>query len=273
MFMKRGLEVYSHDVVSALRISISFWVLIPFGIKYVRRLEKKYWKLIIISGVVGSGIPFFLFAKGQTEIPSSLSGMLNSLVPFFTLIMGVFMFQLKVKKKQVIGVLLGLIGAVGLVSSNGLDWSDSKISYAIFPILATMCYAFNVNLTKYKLQEVSSMILTTLGLCVIGPFTTVYLFTTDFIEVTINHPDSTSAIVYTVFLAVLGTVIAVIAFYALIKKTSVLFATSVTYMIPLVAIGWGVLENEPINMTQVISMLVVLSGVAILSTSPKAVGA
>ncbi|MBL4594753.1 MAG: DMT family transporter [Flavobacteriales bacterium] len=261
ILMKKGLEVYSHTVVAALRISIAFIVLIPFAIKSLKKVESKYWKYIILTGLIGNGIPAFLFTLAQTEVSSSLSGMLNSLTPIFALIIGILLFHSKPIKAQFIGVSVGLLGAGGLIFSNGLNIAGSNIYYILIIVIATICYALSVNIIKTHLKEVSSIVITSLSFLSIGPFIIIYLFTTDFIDTSINSPHSFQALFYIIILAVFGTALAIIIFNMLIKKTSTLFATSVTYLIPIVAIFWGVFDGEKVEISHIISIGITLLGI------------
>lgn len=261
ILMKRGLEVYSHSTVAALRISIAFIFLIPFALKYFKKVDKKYWKYLIATGLLGNGIPAFLFTKAQTEIASSLSGMLNSLTPIFALIVGILLFKTKPLKAQIIGISVGFIGAITLISSNGINLTNSNLSFTLLIVLATICYAFSVNIIKSFLKEVNSIAITALAFMSIGPFALSYLFTTDFVEVTQNNPLSNTALMYIAILAIIGTAISVMLFNMLIKETSALFATSTTYLIPIFAIMWGLFDTEQINYLQLIGIVIILIGV------------
>ncbi len=261
ILMKRGLEVYSHSVVAALRVSISFIFLLPFAIKHFKKVDKKYWKYLIATGFLGNGIPAFLFTKAQTEISSSLSGMLNSLTPIFALIVGILLFKTKPLKAQIIGISVGFVGAVILIGSNGINLKNSNLSYTLFIVIATICYAFSVNIIKTFLKEVNSIAITALAFMFIGPFTITYLFTTDFIDITIQNPLAFKALSFISILAIIGTAISVMLFNMLIKETSALFATSTTYLIPIFAIMWGFFDTESINYTQILGISIILIGV------------
>jgi len=261
ILMKRGLEVYSYSVVAALRISMAFLFLLPFAIKNLKKVEKKYWKYIIASGILGNGIPAFLFTKAQTEISSSLSGMLNSLTPIFALVVGILLFKTKTEKLKIIGIFIGFIGAIGLIASNGIDIENSKMAYGLFVVLATICYAFSVNIIKVHLKDIGSIVITSIAFISIGPLAITYLFTTDFITIFNNNSQAGIALFYIAILAVFGTAVAVILFNMLIKETSALFATSVTYLIPFFAIMWGIIDGEKINTIQLFSLIITIIGI------------
>ena len=261
ILMKKGLVVYSPNVVAALRISLAFIVLAPFAIKFVKKVKLKDWKYLVFAGVIGNGIPAFLFTFAQTEVASSLTGILNSLVPIFSLIFGVILFNTKPVKTQVLGIFLGLVGACGLIFSNGLPTENSNFYYTLLIVLATVCYALSVNVIKTYLKEINSIHIAALSFLSIGPFAIIYLLTTNFVAVTINNPASFVALIYISILAILGTALAIIVFNMLIKTTTTIFATSVTYLIPIVAIFWGLFDGETLSINQVISALITLVGI------------
>ncbi|MGB0887981.1 MAG: DMT family transporter [Vicingaceae bacterium] len=261
ILMKKGLVVYSPNIVAALRVSLAFIVLAPFAIKFVKKVKLKDWKYLVFAGVIGNGIPAFLFTFAQTEVASSLTGMLNSLVPIFSLIFGVILFNTKPVKTQVLGIFLGLVGACGLIFSNGLPTENSNFYYTLLIVLATVCYALSVNVIKTYLKEINSIHIAALSFLSIGPFAIIYLLTTNFVAVTINNPASFVALIYISILAILGTALAIIVFNMLIKTTTTIFATSVTYLIPIVAIFWGLFDGETLSINQVISALITLVGI------------
>lgn len=261
ILMKKGLEEYNHTTVAALRVTIASIFLLPFAFKYFASIEKKHWKYIIISGILGNGIPAFLFTLAQTKIPSSISGILNSLTPIFALIIGGLIFKRKTNHSNIAGVLIGLSGAIGLILSEGINLKNSNLSYSIFIIIATICYAFTVNIIKTYLKEVNSIAITALAFLSIGPITMIYLiFGTSFFK-NLGHTVSFLPLFQISILAIVGTALSVILFNILIKKVSTLFATSVTYLIPAFAIIWGVIDGESITFIHIICLSITLLGI------------
>lgn len=264
--MKRGLEVYEHTQVAALRIIISFIFLSPILFKNFKKIKSKQWIKIFIAGLLGSGIPAFLFTKAQTQISSSLSGMLNSLVPLFTVLIGVIFFGLKLKWLKVLGVIIGLTGALLLLSDGGnMNLMNEDFTYGFYVVLATLCYATNVNFIKTKLAEVNSINITSFGFLLIGPISLIYLLSTDFTSTLNNHPDALSGLGYIATLSVFGTALAVILFNMLIKRVSAVFASSVTYIIPVFAIFWGFVDGETLLISQLLGIFTILIGVYIVN--------
>ncbi|MCB9174140.1 MAG: DMT family transporter [Flavobacteriales bacterium] len=261
ILMKRGLVAYSHNEVATLRMVIAFLCFLPFILSNIKKVDRKYWKHLVIVGLFGNGIPAFLFTKAETGLSSSLTGMLNSLVPLFTIILGVLIYKVPTNKLKFIGVFIGLCGAAMLIGGNGLDIENSKTSYSIYVIMATLCYAISVNSIKKYLQDVNSIVVSSFAFLFIGPPLLVYLFTTDFVYTTINNPVAPTALMFIVILSVFGTALSLIIFNMLVKQTSALFASTVTYLIPIFAIMWGIIDGEVINLIQILGIVVILIGI------------
>lgn len=207
ILMKRGLEEYSAMQVGALRISIASIVLFPIALSRIRHVPKSKLLLLVLSGFLGNGIPAFLFTQAQLGIDSEIAGILNSVAPLFALMMGVLFFKLETKWFNIIGVFIGLFGAVGLLSV-GIKGFDTNLSYGIYIIIATMLYGTNINIVKKYFKEIDSITITSIAFIVIGIFSLVFLLAaTDFIVRT-GSSSSIKALGYVVILAVLGTSIA-----------------------------------------------------------------
>lgn len=266
ILIKRGLDFYSSIEVGALRISITFLVLSPIAIARISKLKRRDWKFLILVGLIGSGFPAFLFAKAQTGIDSSLAGILNSLTPLFTMIIGLSFFSLKIKWFNIAGVLIGLTGAIGLISISGGRSFEINFQYAIYIIIATVCYAVNVNLVKYKLHDVDALTITSISFFIIGlPVLLYLLIFTGFVREISTEPAALKALGYISILAVVGTAFALFAFNKLVKMASPVFAASVTYLIPVVAIAWGVLDHEKMSPLFFLWMAVILIGILLVN--------
>lgn len=266
ILIKRGLEVFSAVEVGALRVSITFLFLLPLAIKQLNGISKQDLIWLTISGIIGNLLPAFLFAKAQTGINSSTAGLLNSLTPLFTLLIGLTIFGIKTRWVNVSGVILGLLGAVGLISQTGGHSFEFNISYASYIILATIFYATNVNLIKTKLSHLNAIAITSITFGLIGiPAFAILIFGTDFFSQIATQPEALSGLGYISILAVVGTGIAMIAFNTLIKFTSALFASSVTYLIPVVAILWGIFDAEQFEPQYFVWILMIIGGVILVN--------
>ena len=266
ILIKRGLEVFSSDEVGALRIVITFLVLSPVALTRIRKVSPGNWKTLAIVGVIGSGAPAFLFAMAQRGIDSSLAGILNSLTPLFTVIIGLSFFSLRIRWFNIAGVLIGLAGAVGLISISGGHSFEFNFGYAFFIIIATICYATNVNIVKFRLKEVDPLTITSFSFLLIGLPVVIYLLlATDVISQVTHDQASLRGLGYVTILAVMGTALALIAFNKLVKLASPVFASSVTYLIPLVAVFWGFIDGEDFGWPQVAWMGLILAGIFLVN--------
>lgn len=263
--MKRGLEVFSDFQVANMRIFFSMVALLPLVLFRFRKVSRK--DLLPIAGVavIGSGIPPFLFTIAQTQITSAATGVLNALTPLFALIVGVLIFKTAFHKKQLTGVLVGLVGAVSLLlmaptlDAGGNNW------YGLFVVGATICYATSVNIIKRYCQNIPPITLNILVFSMIGPFAGIMLFSSDFVHRLTTVPGGWEAFGYVLILAVVGTAFATILFFQLVQETDAIFASTTTYIIPVVAVVWGLFDGEAIGWEYVIGLGLILLGVYLVS--------
>jgi drug/metabolite transporter (DMT)-like permease len=266
ILMKKGLVVFSAPELAALRISISFIFLLPFALTRFKKIKKENWKYLAFAGIIGNGIPSFLFAIAQTGIDSSLAGILNSLTPLFAMIVGYLFFKSKSKWFNVVGVIIGLIGAVGLIAASGNKTFLNNIEYGALIIVATIFYAFNLNVVKTNLKNVDAVTITSFAFFSIGLPALIYLLTsTDAIFKIQTNEKALTALLYVSILAVFGSALAVIAYNYLIKISSVLFAASVTYMMPLISYLWGVFDGEKFELIFFLWIFLILAGVYLVN--------
>lgn len=271
LFDSNGEALYSPLALGSLRLFLAGLVLLPVALKHFSKLKSKHFWPIVVVGLFGNGIPAFLFAISLSELDSGLAGILNSLVPLFTVITGVLLFKLKLKKMAFLGVVFGFLGAVGLVlmkSETGNE-GDNDLFYAFLIVIATICYSLSVNTIQHKLSGFEAVPLAALGLFLAAIPATVVLFFTDFKEVLISHPEGLLGLGYCLFLSALGTAFALMLFNRLVKESSAVFASMVTYLIPIVAVFWGMSFGEKYTVTQLLFGVVILLGVFIVKRSKK----
>lgn len=273
ILMKRGLfhegeAVLSPWQLATARLSIAWLVLSPVLLKHAGLL-RKHWLPLLGSGLLGNGIPAILFATGQTRIDSSLSGMLNSLTPLMTLVAGGLLFGQRLRAVHVIGVLIGLGGAGGLILLKQGDGMPTWSLYALLPILGTVGYGLSGNIVKQHLYGLPPVAISALALTFVGPICIVLALTSGLPETLMEHPAGWRAFGHVVTLAVLSSALALVLWNMLLQRTSALSASTVTYLMPVVAIGWGLLDDEYITWAQVGMIAVVLGGVYLVSVSGR----
>lgn len=268
ILIKKSLLYFSATEVGILRVTITFLFLLPVALKKVKQISRKMALYLTISGAIGSLMPAFLFAIAQTHIDSGLAGTLNALTPLFTLILGVLFFKITTKWYNITGVIIGLIGAIGLVYASSEQAFVFNLKYASFILLATICYAFNVNFIKIYLKELDSLTITVFTFFYIGIPSFIYvLLFSDIPSKLLETNENIIGIGYLSILAVAGTGLALIAFNKLIKLSSPVFASSVTYMIPIVALIWGVIDGEVFRLGYFVWFLLIIIGVLLVNAS------
>lgn len=271
ILMKQGLRAFTSDEVAGLRITIASAFMLPFLFKYYKIDFKKNFKGLVLMGVFGNLIPAFLFTKAETQISSSLTGMLNALTPLFTIIIGYMIYKSRIHKNQVVGVTIGFFGAIALVVfGDNQDEQSKNIMYSLLVAAATLCYAISVNGIKAYLGDIDSLRATTWSFTIIGPIAAIYLFGfTDVVDHATQHPEGLRALGYVSILAILGSAISVVIYNTLIKMSGTVFAASCTYLIPIVAIGWGLFDGEIVNLLQMLAVLVIIGGVWMINSVVK----
>jgi len=265
ILMKRGLEQFSPPQVAAIRLSVAFICLFPFVVRHIKRIEPSRWKFILVSGMLGNGIPAFLFTAAQTRVSSSAAGVLNSLTPVFTVITGYFLFKSIFSALRIVGVFVGLLGAVVLIVMHSEGEFSADVFHASLIVIATLFYGISVNTIRNKLSEVRPVLIAGFALSMAGFPALIYLLTTDFPQRIASGTPAQVSFMYVCLLAIFGTAISVVLFNYLIKLSGALFSTSVTYLIPIVAVLWGVLDGERMGAGLLIGMLMILSGVYLIS--------
>jgi drug/metabolite transporter (DMT)-like permease len=264
ILIKKSLTVFQFDQVGALRVVFAFFVMLPIGLVHMRKIPKEKWKYIFVMGMLGNMVPAFLFAKAQTQLPSSLTGVLNALTPLITSLIAVVSFGYQIKKIQVAGLVIAFLGSASLsiVGDSG-EWTSFNI-YVLFVVLAAVCYATSTNVIKAHLTQIRSLPLTASAVMMVGPFALFYVISTPLAEsIGADPPKAYQALGYLAILGIMGTAFALILFNKLLQNTTAVFASSVTYLIPLVAIMWGIFDGEKLFLAHYAGIAAIMVGVFI----------
>jgi drug/metabolite transporter (DMT)-like permease len=269
ILMKKGLQVYTPYQVGAIRMFISMISLMPFLVGHFRKVEKSRWKYLLIAGLCGNGIPAILFPLAETRISSALAGMINSMVPIFTLVLGVVFFKMKTDKGKALGIFIGLIGAILFVSGGNNVSGDSNYAYLV--VIATICYAVSVNTIRHYLLGLDAIRNTGFALLFSGVPLAIYLFSTDFVDRTMHTPGAAFSLSCVIILGLFGTTISTILFNHLIRISDALTASSCTYLIPVVAVLWGIFDGEKPALIHYIGFVLIISGVYLVTWPKKIV--
>lgn len=265
ILMKKALIGLTPIQLGALRILIASLFLLLIGFKSLREIKKRHYKYIVLTALLGTFFPVFLFAYAVNGIDSSITSILNSLTPFNTFIVGALAFGFTFKKQQLLGIIIGLIGTVLLILKGADLNPDQNYWFSILVVIASVGYAFNVNIVKKHLHDISalSIVAGNFLLLVIPAF--VVLCFTDFFSTFEYTETKLTALGYITVLAVLGTGIAKVFYNKMVHLASPIFASSVTYLIPIVAIFWGALDGEKLSLLQLFAGIIILFGVYLVN--------
>lgn len=264
ILIKKSLLVFSPFQIGSFRVGISGLILSYFGISALRKMDKKTMIWIAGVGFFGNFLPMYLFPIAQTQVSSSLAGILDSLVPVFVLVLGFLIFGVRSKSVQVVGALMGFVGALLLMVFTELESGESSMFHSLLIVLATVSYALAGLIIKERLNHVPSMQLSSAVFTVwMVPSLLILVFSGFFSEFQ-NAPEVWDSLGYLSILTVMGTAIAAILYYRLIQQTSAVFASSVTYLMPLVAVIWGILDGEELSIWFGIGGALILWGIYLI---------
>ncbi|MGJ8683847.1 MAG: DMT family transporter [Nonlabens sp.] len=255
--------------VGAGRTIVSGFILIAIGWKSFTSVSRKDWKWLFLSGLLGTFFPAFLFAYAQTEIDSAISAILNSTVPLITLIMGSVIFGIAFSRTQLLGVIIGLAGAVALVFSGMENNPEQNYMFAGLVFIACTCYASNVNIIKRYLQNIKPLAIATGNFVFILPLAIIVFFSADGASLEFTSEPVMRSIGFIVILSIFGTVAAKIMFNKLVQITSPVFASSVTYLMPVVGLTWGTMDGETFSIWQGLSTVVIILAVVLVTRDKK----
>ena len=264
ILIKKVLVVYSPLQTGSLRIFLAglvCWVLIAFQ---WRKMPWQVLKWAAIGGIVGNLLPSWLFSLAGSHLDSSVSGILNATTPLFTFLVGWLLFNRKSSPAKMLGIFIGLLGCVLLVLVNAKGGFSFNV-FALLPLAGTLLYGFHFNFYKTFLNEAPPIPAALLVMGTAGIPAGMVLFSTDFMARTAENNLSGTALGYVAILAVVSSVIGTMLSNKLNQLASPLMVSSVTYLMPVVSVGWGMLDGETINAWQVLGMLVIILGVFVVN--------
>ncbi len=281
ILMKEGLKVMSSIQMAAYRIALSGAIFSPFVFNHFKKIAKSDRKYVLLAGLMGSAIPSFLFAFAQKEISSSLAGVLNALTPIFTLLIAAIFTSLILSKSKIVGVVIGFLGAMALILSKYFSGNSTltffesieEVKYALLVIIATLMYGSNINLIKTKLSHYKAFVIATTPIFLVSIPAMIILLFTDWSNLDLYESEQIFKSFGAVSaLAIFGTAISLILFNRLVQLSGPVFASSVTYFIPFVALFLGYKDGENIGWMQLVGMILILIGVYLINKRSKSLG-
>lgn len=270
ILIKKGLVGLTALQVGSLRTIFAAMFLLLVGLRSLKDIKRAQWKWIVLSGFFGTFFPAYLFSFAETEIDSAIVSILNSTTPLLSMVLGIFLFGGVFITRKFIGVMIGLLGTTALILSGAAVNPDQNYWYSGLVILASLFYGFNANIIKTHLQNLPALAITTGNFMVIAIPAVIVLTTTGFFSSeVILAPAAPLSLLYIAILGVIGTGAALIMFNRLIQISDPVFSTSVTYLVPIVALGWGHLDGEGFSVVQLFSGLIIILGVIIVNKKRK----
>jgi len=265
ILMKLALRGLNPIQVGALRIIISALFLLLIAGYKIKLIQKRHWKYLFYNALVGTFFPVFLFSYAVLHIDGGIVAILNSLTPLNTLLFGFLFFGFSFSQRQLIGIVIGMFATIFLITKSSELNPNDNYWYTILVVIATVGYAFNVNILKKHLSDLDSVAISVGNYLVILFPAIIVLFFTGFFQSDFTSEHIVSALGYLSVLAILGTALASIFFAQLVKVSSPIFASSVTYLIPIVAIIWGNVFGERIYISQILAGVVILMAVYLVN--------
>ncbi|MDN3695629.1 DMT family transporter [Chryseobacterium tructae] len=269
ILIKKSLDHFNPYQVGSLRVLIAGIILLPIAISNYKLFPKKHLKWLILAAFTGNFIPMFLFPIAEKEVTSSIAGIINSMMPIFVIIVGALVWKFETTKKQIIGVLISFTG-VCILAFGGGDSGELKIIPILLLLLATLCYAVSTTTVKSKLMEVSSVVLSSFIFSFVLIFPSLIALTsTGFFSEFSFSKDNMLGLMFVSLLSIFGTGLAMTMNYRLLKVSTPLFASTVTLIMPIVAIIWGIIDGERLSIMQFIGAGIIIAGLIFLRSNPK----
>ncbi|GAB4490705.1 MAG: DMT family transporter [Saprospiraceae bacterium] len=265
LFIKKSVAIFSPMQMAMWRMVLATVIYLPVAMLFWSKIDWRRWKPLVVVAFCGSAIPNFLFAVAQQHVNSSLAGVLNSLTPLFTLMLGVAFFDMKFTSRKIVGVILGLAGAAMLILFNSKSGMSGNVFYASLCALATVCYAVNANTVNRWLRVQHPAAIASAAFVLTGWTFVAGLWLSGGWEAAHTHERGLEGLGYIAYLSILGTVGGSILYFWLLQRTTAIFATSVTYLLPVAAIFLGAFDGEVIGWLDLLGTAVILAGLYIAS--------
>lgn len=265
IIMKHALQGFSAIQIGAARIIFAALFTLTFAYPCFKEFRRSDIPHLIIIAILGNSIPYVLFPVAINYIPSGIVGITNSMTPLFTLLVGLFLYGRKLKPLKILGISIGMLGTLILInpfdtnSIVGYNWP-----YIILALIGAACYGVSIN-SIAKLNHLSPRAITLFAMLGASIPSIFILIFTDFARRFEYDSFVWTPFIAIVFLGIIATSLAVVFFNKLISITTPIFAASITYAIPMVALAWGIFFGEIFLVNHFLGMTVILLGIWIVN--------
>ncbi len=271
LWIKLAIRGFSPVEVTFLRLALGAAVLFPIVLARREALPRtaRIWAHIAVAALFANAVPYLLFAVAEQTVASSTAGIINATTPLCTVILALAVrHQKSVTSWQAAGLIVGFGGALlifspwgstsAVTSAGGLECLAASVSYAISYIYMDRYIARRglSPITLSACQLLVAAVMLAVALAATGART--------------PHIGGAS-LAGVAILGVIGTGIAYVLNYQIITSEGATIASTVTYLLPVVAIVLGVLVlGENITAMVLAGIALVLAGVALTRRHPKA---
>ena len=259
--MKESLHYFRFDEIASFRVLLAGIALSPFAILGWKKFDKSKIKYAVMMGLFGSSIPAFLFPAAQVHVPSGVAGVLNSLTPIFVLLIGIVFFKSDYTRTKVLGIITGFAGTIGLILFTHSGDGNTQAQFALLIVIGTMMYGLSNQILQRFLQTENPVTITAIAFLMVSPFAAAYLFITPVLSVFKTDPNAWKGFSYIATLSLGGTALALPLYNYLAQQTGVLFASTLTFVMPVISLAWALKDGEPLGPQHIVCMVIILLGV------------
>ena len=263
MFQRVAAPEFGTAALSELRLAFGAVVLLPFLWRQRAAFPAKVWPKVVLVGAINSAVPFALFAWAAQHAPAGISAITNAMAVLFTALVGFMFFGEKIGVRRAGALLVGFAGVVVLASGKT---AGASIGWAVAAgCAAAFMYGVGVHLLR---RYFSGMPQAALAAATLG--SSALLMLPFAIADWPVQPVSTHAWLSAGLLGVLCTGLAYAVYYRLVQRIGASRAVTVTYLVPLFAVGWAWwLLDEPLTVSMAIAGALILGSVAISQKAGK----
>jgi drug/metabolite transporter (DMT)-like permease len=275
ILVKKGLTFVSTPQLMGMRFLAMFFLVLPFIPGLLRKLlVPGVWTSEAKAGMLwlpflGTLLPVFLITYAQTSVGSGSTGLVHAVGPLCALLVGVMFYNEKARGPRVVGLLLGFVGVALLVFGaknakiEGEPWAFGLLVFSMF------CYGFSTHAIKKRITGLPVMAFPTATFTVLAMPSILMFFSSGGYQVMAGLVGTPA------FIAVLAIVIgqAIVALISHVCYTQVIvrrgavFATSVNYLVPIVALLWGLIDGETLSALHLLSFVLVGIGLYLVNSA------
>jgi drug/metabolite transporter (DMT)-like permease len=264
LFIKVGVRDFEPTVLMTLRLLIAGLLLLAFlaattGAGKALQSVRLAWREGFVFGAINGAVPFTLIAWGETHIESGVAAIAQASVPIFVAVLAIkFNPSQRSSGMKLVGILVGLLG-VGVLAGIHPEGGGWAVAGTLAVVLASISYAAGGLYGQHALGRASGPVLATASMLYGGllllPFALFQLP---------EHTPGWKPVASLLGLAVLGTAVAQLLLFRILRLYGAARLSLVTYLIPAFALLYGsLILDEPLRPSMLAGLGLILGGVAL----------